>query len=200
MRSAPPADGVGAPKGSTAVLLERARNGEAVAREELARRYLVVLRRWAHGRLPTKVHGFVDTDDLVQSTLARAFRRLNEFEPRGEGAFLAYLRQILLNQVRDEARRSERTPEQVGLSDDLPAGGRSPVEEAIGSERLAGYESALSRLTESQRDAVIMRIELGYRYREVAEAMQLSSANAARMLVARALLHLGELLKDHDDD
>jgi len=192
-------DGAG-PTGTTALLLERARNGETMAREELAGRYLVLLRRWAHGRLPAKVHGFVDTDDLVQSTLARAFRRLDEFEPRGEGAFLAYLRQILLNQVRDEARRSRRTPEQVGLSDDLPAAGRSPVEEAIGSERLAGYESALTQLTENQRDAVIMRIELGYRYREVADAMQLSSANAARMLVARALLHLGELLKEHDDD
>jgi len=195
-----PADSGGVPKGSTAILLERARNGEAGAREELARRYLVVLRRWAHGRLPAKVHGFVDTDDLIQSTLARAFGRLNNFEPRGEGAFLAYLRQILLNQVRDEARRSKRTPELVELPENLTAAGRSPIEEAIGSERLAGYESALARLTESQREAVILRIEMGYRFREVAEAMQLPSANAARMLVARALIQLGEALKEHADE
>ena len=200
MMCPPNTDHVTREPGSTAVLLERARNGESVAREELAQRYLVTLRRWAHGRLPRKARGLVDTDDLVQSTLARAFRRLNEFEPRGEGAFLAYLRQILLNQIRDEARRAKRTPEQMELSDSLPAEGHSPIEDVIGSEGLAAYEAALSQLTEGQRNAVILRVELGYRYREVAEAMQLSSANGARMLVARALVHLGEILRDHADD
>jgi RNA polymerase sigma-70 factor, ECF subfamily len=182
---------------STSVLLLRARQGEPLAREELAGRYLTILKRWAHGRLPAKVHGYVDTDDLVQSTLARAFRKLNEFEQRGEGAFLAYLRQILLNQIRDEARRGKRTPDMVGMPEDLPAKGRSPIEEMIGADVLAGYEAALARLTENQRNAVILRIELGYRYREVAEAMELPSPNAARMLVARALVQLAAMLRNH---
>ena len=182
---------------STSVLLMRARQGEPLAREELAGRYLVILKRWAHGRLPAKVHGYVDTDDLVQSTLARAFRKLNEFEQRGEGAFLAYLRQILLNQIRDEARRAKRTPDLVEATDELPATGRSPIEEVIGTDVLERYESALAQLNEKQRNAVILRIELGYRYRELAEALELPSPNAARMLVARALVQLGGMLRDH---
>ena len=198
MMSPPGADGPSDP-GSTAILLARARNGDTAAREELAQRYLVTLRRWAHGRLPRKARGLVDTDDLVQSTLARAFRRLNEFEPRREGAFLAYLRQILLNQVRDEARRGQRMPDMTELPEDLPSHARSPVEEAIGSEFLSRYESALGRLSEGQHEAVVLRIELGLRYREIAESMELSTANAARMLVARALVHLGEFLKEKDD-
>jgi len=184
---------------STAVLLACARNGESVAREELARRYLVTLRRWAHGRLPRKSRGLLDTDDLVQATLARAFRRLDEFEPRREGAFLAYLRQILLNQVRDEARRGKRIPDMTELPEELPSHAPSPIEEVIGAEFLSAYEAALGRLTDGQREAVILRIELGFRYPEIAESMELSSANAARMLVARALVHLGEFLKEKSD-
>ena len=182
---------------STSVLLMRARQGEPLAREELAGRYLAILKRWAHGRLPAKVHGYVDTDDLVQSTLARAFQRLSQFEQRGEGAFLAYLRQILLNQIRDEARRGKRAPDTVEVPEDLPSKGRSPIEEVIGTDLLEGYEAALAQLTENQRNAVILRIELGYRYREVAEAMELPSPNAARMLVARALVQLGGILRNH---
>ena len=184
---------------STAALLARARVGDHTAREELAERYLTTLRRWAHGRVPRRVRGLVDTDDIVQSTLMRAFQRLDSFEPRREGAFLAYLRQILLNQIRDEGRRGGRMPEQSELPEHLPSPARSPIEETIGRESLARYEVALARLIESQREAVILRLELGLRYREVAEAMELPSASAARMLVARALVHLAEELEDHDE-
>jgi DNA-directed RNA polymerase specialized sigma24 family protein len=51
-----------------------------------------------------------DTDDLVQDTLLRAFKRLETFENRGEGAFLAYLRQSLLNAIRDDLRRAVTRP------------------------------------------------------------------------------------------
>src|SRR5262245_12569360 len=94
------------PHENTAVLLEGVRRGDAAARERLFARYLPVLRRWAHQRLPQDARGLRDTDDLVQDTLLSALRRVNDFEHRGEGAFLAYLRQILMNSVRDGVRRA----------------------------------------------------------------------------------------------
>ncbi len=39
-----------------------------------------------------------------------------------------------------------------------------------------------------------MRIEFGYTYPEIAEALGRPSANAARMAVSRALLRLGEVI------
>ncbi len=177
---------------STAALLARIRTGDDRAREKLAGRYLAALRRWAHGRLPHAARDLVDTDDLVQSTLYRALSHLQDFEDRGEGAFLAYLRQILLNQIRDEARRSRRRPAHDELPDNLTSDGPSPLEALIGREKLELYEQGLARLNPSQREAVVLRLELGLRYREIADALDLPSGNAARMLVARGLVHLAD--------
>ena len=49
-------------------------------------------------------------------------------------------------------------------------------------------------MTEDQREALIMRTELEYSYEAIAEATGRSSANAARMFVARALVRLAELM------
>ena len=137
-----------------------------------------------------------DTDDLVQNTLIRALDNVNQFEPRHEGAFLAYLRTILLNQVRDEIRRVNRMPGRERLDEGLRDASPSPVEEAIGGEALARYEAALSRLAADQREAVVLRVELGLSYPEVAEAMDRPSANSARLLVTRALVHLAKAMYD----
>jgi RNA polymerase sigma factor (sigma-70 family) len=180
------------PLETTASLLARVRQGDVAARERLLGRFLPALERWAHGRLPYRARDLAETDDLVQNTLLRALDHLNGFEPRREGAFLAYLRRILLNQVRDEIRRVGRRPVREDLQEDLPGRAPSQLEEAIGLEALEQYETALERLTEKQHEAIVLKIELGYSYDEVAEAMDLASANAARMLVTRGLIRLAE--------
>jgi RNA polymerase sigma-70 factor (ECF subfamily) len=177
---------------TTTNLLDRARRGDAEARERLAARFLPRLRRWAHGRLPAHARGPVDTDDLVQVTLMKALDRVGSFESRGEGAFLAYMRQILLNAVRDELRRP--APAKETVSEEIPDHKQPLVEEAIGRQVVERYEEALAALDERQREAVILRVEFGYDHGEVAEAVGAPSANAARMIVARALVRLAELL------
>ncbi len=179
---------------STATLLVRARAGDGAARDALFERFLPLLARWAHGRLPRAARGAMDTQDLVQTTLLRALARLDDFEPEREGAFLAYLRRILLNALRDELRRVARRPGQEPLEVEPPAAAASAVELAIGREALERYEAALERLDERPREAVLLRIEFGYGYREIAEAIGAPSADAARMVVQRALVHLGEAL------
>ncbi len=181
---------------STAALLQLVRQGDAAARERLLGRYLPTLKRWAHGRLPGHARGLADTDDLVQVTLIRALSHLNEFEPRREGAFLAYLRRILLNSIREEIRRSARRPAGGPASPHLADPGPSLVEEAIGRETLEAYEAALAQLPEEEQEAVILRVELGFTHQEVAEAIGKPTANAARMTVARALVRLAEVMDE----
>jgi len=176
------------------VLLGRVRDGDDGARDELVRRLLPRLRRWAHGRLPQYARDLADTDDLVQVTLLRALDHVSEFEPQREGAFLAYLRRIVLNAVRDELRRAARRPARTELGETLPQPGPSVVEQAIGRETVEAYEAALATLPEEQREAVIMRVEFGYTYPEIAEALGRPSANAARMAVSRALLRVAEVM------
>lgn len=185
---------------STASLLIRAREGNSPAREELAGRYIGILGRWAHGRLPNAARDLVDTDDIVQSTVMRAMNNLGGFQPRGEGAFLGYLRQILLNQIRDEARRASRRPQHVELDSSLDATAmESPLDQLIGRDRLERYEASLAQLGESQRQAVVLRLEMGMRYRDIAEALSVPSANAARSLVGRGMVHLARLMRDHHE-
>src|SRR4051812_35099459 len=87
---------------TTADLLQRARLGDADALNELFARYLPSLRRWARGRLPKWTRDLRDTEDLVQETLVQTLKHIGSFQPRHEGALQAYLRQALVNRVRDE--------------------------------------------------------------------------------------------------
>jgi RNA polymerase sigma-70 factor (ECF subfamily) len=179
---------------STAELLSLVRGGDSDARERLVERFLPILRRWARGRLPQAARDLSDTDDLVQVALLRALDRVGEFEPRHEGAFLAYLRRIVLNSVRDELRRAGRRPGREPLSPGLEAEGPSLLEQAIGAEMVEAYEAALATLPQEQQEAVIMRIEFGYTYPEIATAQGKPTANAARMAVSRALVRLAEVM------
>ncbi len=182
---------------STASLLAKVREGDGEARDRLVARYLVLLRRWAHGRVPPRARALIDTGDVVQVTLVRALDKAGTFEPRREGAFLAYLRTILLNEIRAALRRVDRGPERAPLPDTIKDGRPSPLAEAIGAEAIDDYEAALGTLTEDQRQAVVLRVEMGFTHQQVAEAMGNRSSNAARMLVARALARLSEKMVEH---
>jgi len=181
---------------STASLIYRARSGDEGARSALCDRLLPRLRRWAHGRLPTSARELLDTDDLVQVTLVRALAHIGDFEPRHEGAFMAYLRRILLNQIRDELRRLRRAPGRADLDESLVDGSPTPLEEAIGRSTFERYERALAELQPEQREAVILRIEMGYTFEEIAEALGRPSPNAARLAVVRALVRLAKGMHD----
>ena len=181
---------------TTDSLLTLVRQGDRQARERLLRRYLPVLTRWARGRLPLHSRDLAETDDLVQLTLIRAVAHLGHFESRHEGAFLGYLRHGLLNAIRDEIRRSRRRPLRRMLDTGIADPHRSPVEEAIGNEALERYEAALLELSEEQREAVILRLEFGMTHPEIAAAMFKPSPNAARMVVARALVHVVEAMSE----
>jgi len=177
---------------STATLLLQVRQGNVAARERLVSRYLGPLERWAHGRLPSSARDLAETSDLVQVTLLKALNQVGTFEPRHEGAFLAYLRRILWNEIRGEIRRVGRRPKRQPLSDDLVDGARSPLDQAIGREAVLAYEKALSELDEEEREGIILRFEFGFTHREVAVALGRSSPDAARMLVTRAVMRLSE--------
>src|SRR5688572_17977758 len=90
---------------SSQTLLARAQTGDRAALDSLIARYLPRLQRWATGRLPRWARDVADTQDLVQETLFHTFQRISAFEPRGEGALYAYLRQAVLNRIREELRR-----------------------------------------------------------------------------------------------
>jgi RNA polymerase sigma-70 factor (ECF subfamily) len=178
---------------TTIELLARARQGDGAAIELLFTRHLKPLQRFAQGRLPRWARDLADTDDLVQDVLLRTLNRLDGFEPRHPGALQGYLRQAVMNRLRDEVRRQARTPCRVNLEDEALSG--SLLEEAAGAETAAAYAQALARLKPEEREAIIGRLELGLSYGELALALDKPTADAARKAAQRALVRLARELQ-----
>ncbi len=181
------------PLASTATLIGRIREGDQGARELLVQRCLPALRRWARGRLPAYGRSLSDTDDMVQVTLMRALQRVEHFDPGREGAFLAYLRQTLVNTVRTELRTVSRRPRTEPMDEELSRRAGTAASQELVAE-LDAYEKALERLPATRRHAVVLRLEFGLTFPEIAEELDLPSADAARMSVSRSMVELAKEL------
>ena len=188
-------EGRGAGPESTVELLARARAGDAAALDEVFARAIPLLKRWASGRLPRWTRDMIDTDDLVQETVVNTLKHIDVFEYRADSALQAYLRQAVMNRIRNEIRRAMRHPAPSALDSAAQDAGLSPLEELIGKQAVEAYDDAMTALEPDEREAIIGRIELGLSYAELATAMGRPSADAARMAVARAMLKLAKQLK-----
>ncbi len=182
---------------STATLLFKIKSGDERAKERLFKTYLPIISQWAHGRLPAYARDLSETADMVQKSLMAALNKVDDFEAVREGAFLAYLRQILLNNIRMEIRRvirknSHGTDQPDVEPVDLEA---SVMQQVIGGEALQKYEKGLLSLKEKAREAVMLRVEFGYSFAEIAEAVEMNSANAARMLVSRSIVEMARYMQ-----
>jgi RNA polymerase sigma-70 factor (ECF subfamily) len=179
----------------TIELVVKAREGDRDAVEALLQRSIPSLRRFAHGRLPAAARGSLDTGDLVQETVLHVLRRLDTFEPRHVGAMQAYLRQSVINRIRDEVRRIGRHPAPAELPQDLASDIPSPLEEAVRSEAYERYRSVLVTLSPRDRQMVVARIEAQWSLGEIAQRFNMRTVDGARMAVTRALRRLMDRLK-----
>lgn len=180
---------------STRTLVRRAQEGDSAARERLLERCLPLVRRWARGRLPRHARSLADTDDLVQLTLLRTLDSLGTLRLAHAGSFLAYMRQVLLNATRDELRRSRHHGGEAHTGGDEAATDvESPDAGSASPEFQLDYERALEALPELQRQAVVLRLEFGLTYPEIAIELESPSANAARMMVSRSVAELARRL------
>jgi RNA polymerase sigma-70 factor (ECF subfamily) len=191
--------GASEPKlGTTIVLLAQIRAGNQAARTKLWNRYLQPLRRLVRGHfIPRHVRALHDVDDIVMRVIEQVDPRLSDFDYRREGALLEYLRKVTRNLIISLGR--VREPEREEISSGLVAGGASPEDDAVASERRRAFESALAILDDRQREAVVMRLEYGFTYQEIAEAVEAPTANAARMMIKRAIVKMIEHMRDHRD-
>ena len=179
-------------------LLEDARQGSSPAANALFERYRSWLRKRVRGRLPTWARGALDTSDLVQDALHHTFARLDGFKSSRASVLRVYLRRGVENRIRDEMRRATRrrraiAPEQpVRASED-----GAPQLQLLGDDQAwRRYVDGLKRLKPRERRLIVGRAELGYTYRQLAFIERLSSPDAARMAVKRALVRLSDVFPD----
>jgi RNA polymerase sigma-70 factor, ECF subfamily len=177
----------------TGELLQRAKKGDRRALESLIARYRPRLERWASGRLPGHARSILDTGDLVQETLIKVSEGLDRIEVRGPGIFQAYVRQAILNRIKDELRSARRRPG-AQLPEDLQDRAPSPLEEVIGSDVVERYERGMALLSDEDRRLVHLRVEMSLSYDEIASITERNSPDAARMATQRALRKLAEIM------
>ena len=171
-------------------LLLGARQGRREALEALLARYSPRLERWAEGRLPVYARSLLDTGDLVQETLLRALETIGSIELRDLRGFEAYVRQAVLNRIRDQIRWARRRAGSEVAPENLVNPAPSPLEDAIGADTVRWYERAMAQLSQDERQLIHMRIELDLGYEEIAAMTGRPSADATRMAIQRSLRKL----------
>ena len=175
---------------STVDLVARVRGGDQEALEAVCLRCLRGLHAFAAGRVPPRVRGMWDTQDLVTEALEKGLARLLDLDLGRQGALMAYFRQILRNLIVDKVRAADRAPRTATLDDRHVDDTLSPLERALDREKVQLYEAALQRLKPRDAELIILRVEQQADYEEIVAYLGLPSANAARVAMRRALLRL----------
>lgn len=128
-------------------------------------------------------------DDLVQDCLERAIRKRGLWRPTGP--LRAWLFRILLNTYRNDLRRDRRAPLSLPI-DALPGEPPSPAGQP-GRLALADTARALDKLTDEQREALLLVAIEGLSYAEAASALGIPLGTLMSR-IARARETLRDLL------
>lgn len=173
----------------TAELLDQARRGDDQARSELLERYRGPLERFVHGRLPRSARSLQESQDAVQEVFVRVLKALDRFEDRGIGSFWGYLRTIANNYLKAQYRKDLRKAAQVDLpvtaSQLADEKGSLPQDAVLRTEELELYERAVASIPSPQKEAFLLRAELGLDFRTIAADCGYNTPGAARVAVRR---------------
>ena len=193
-------------------LLERARAGDAAARDELFQRCRNYVHLLARTQVETWMRTKVDASDLVQQTLLEAHRGLQEFRGESEGEWLAWLRMILTHNARDFVRRYRQTDKravqrEVSLDAPLPglsasfryepidADAETPSQILSRQEQEIALANAIGQLSPDHQEVILLRNLQRLPFDEVAVRMN-RSRPAVQMLWMRAIKQLEALLRE----
>jgi RNA polymerase sigma-70 factor (ECF subfamily) len=193
-------------------LLAQARAGDAAALGQLFELYRNYLRLIARSMLDSALRLKLDASDLVQETFLKAHRQFAGFAGLGEPELIAWLRQILVRTLADQARyhrrRSRNLRRQVSLeelmeqaagaaqqalADSLP----SPSSLAVRRERAVLLADALEKLPADYRAIFVLRNIEHIPFNEIAVRLG-RSPGATRVLWTRAMRRLGQLLEEEE--
>jgi len=180
----------------TTTLLREAKAGSAEALDRLMRRYAGKLLAYIRSRMGRPLRQRVDSQDVLNETLLKAFVHLPEFEGAEGRSLMAWLVRIAEREINDladfhgrrrrDARREQ--PLETGHAE-LAARLRGATSRIVLREELERVLHALDLLDEEQRRVIVLRRLEELSFAEIAERMG-RSPDACRMLLARAMTAL----------
>lgn len=183
------------------LLVDRFKNGDAAAFDELVTRY------WDRifGMVNQLLRNKQDAEEVTQDAFIRAHRGLSNF--RGDAAFSTWLYQIATNlarnrywywwrRKRDQSFSLDQPLGQDGsttLADLIPAEMETPEDATVTQEFANRVAECMDMLNEKHREILILRNVQNLAYEEIAEILGIS-VGTVKSRIARARESLRELL------
>ncbi len=181
-------------------LLTRAKQGDEAAKGELLNRFRPYLNVIAQRHLDERLQSRLDYADVVQITFLEATRDFDSFRGDSVESLLAWLRNILRNNVatahqhhltaqKRSARKevkiritSESGGSSLGMQDIVPAESSSPSQRMMRDETAVLLATCMERIPETQREAIRMRYLEGMSLKEISERIDKSEMAVAGLL------------------
>ena len=158
---------------SDSELIGRARGGDGVAFGQLVERHYDFVYRVAYRWLGIRQ----DAEDAAQEVCIRIAKALKSYQ--GSGAFTSWLYPIALNAARDIARKRSRENvrnDAFGVHTEIVA---STNDSDGDEERATELWAAVAKLSEKQRETVLLVYGEGYSHAQAAEALGISEATVS---------------------
>lgn len=191
-------------------LLQQVEAGDDNAFEQLFSRHRTHLRRMVELRMDPRLRQRVDPSDLVQETHLEAARRVHRYLEQPPMSFRLWLRAIAHDRLimmrrrhvdagRRALAREVPLPDQTSLqlARCALAQGPSPSEVAMRGEMVRHVHEAMGRLSDIDREVLIMRMLEGLSNKDVAQQLGLQPA-AVSLRLGRALIRLRKVLSENE--
>jgi RNA polymerase sigma-70 factor (ECF subfamily) len=189
----------------TSDLLERIRQGDRRALDELLARHRDDLLSFVAVRFDARLAGRADPSDVVQEAQMEVTRRMDDFLARRPMPFRLWLRKTAYERLLDLRRHHRRGRRSVLREAALPpqsslllarpllAAGASPSEQAQAREFAERVARAVGELEEADQEILLMRHGERLPFEEIACLLGIKPA-AARKRFGRALIRLQQAL------
>jgi len=195
----------------TQQILDQAKQGDEKAKGELLNRFRPYLNVIAQRMLDDRLQGRMDSADVVQTTYLEASRDFPQFRGESVESLLAWLANILRNNVatahqehlvtqKRSARKevvlrvaSESGGSSLGMADFIPSESSSPSQRLMRDEAAVVLASCLDKIPETQREAIRMRYLEGMSLKSISDRTGKSEMAVAGLL-KRGLRALREVM------
>lgn len=179
------------------ILLREAKRGDTDALGRVLERYRPRLLARIRLMMGPRARQQAEGQDFLQSVFGEVVRKFGDFELRDEVRFMRWMTTIARNKIHDSHRRHrERALESLSISVTSAVGCDDealPPQVAEVAEEVERLVDLLEQLSEDHRHVIELRDLDGLRFRELGERLG-KSEDAVRMLHARAMVRLGQLM------
>lgn len=188
-------------------LVAQARAGDRDAFAQIMQEHLPGLRAYIRLRMGPRVRRWETESDMAQSVCVEALQQLDDFDYRGESAFRQWLFTAALRKIVEKDRYLSAEKRDTDHVETNAVGARdldpianlvchafgSPSEYAQEREMMGRIERALDRMSEAEREVILMSRLAGRSTKEIGEHLD-RTESAVRALLVRALASLARHL------